>query len=53
MQVLNINKIDIRNADDLLVFLNTKTSPGDVIEVEIFSEGEVIQRSVTLGVRPS
>lgn len=51
--VLNINKIDIRNADDLLVFLNTKTSPGDVIEVEIFSEGEVIQRSVTLGVRPS
>lgn len=51
--VLNINKIDIRNADDLLVFLNTKTSPGDVIEIEVFSEGEVIQRSVTLGVRPS
>jgi 2-alkenal reductase len=50
--VLNINKILIRNADDLLVFLNTKTSPGDLIEIELFSRGEVVKRSVILGVRP-
>ena len=50
--ILQINDVEVRHFGDLIAFLFTDTSPGDVVELLIWRGGEEIIVSLELGARP-
>ena len=50
--ILQINGVEVLNFGDLIAYLFTDTSPGDIIQLVVFRNGEELQMPLTLGVRP-
>ena len=50
--VTAINGDAIMDFADLIAYLTTKTSPGDLVVADVIRDGETIQVEVELGTRP-
>ena len=50
--ILQINDTEVKTFGDLIAYLFTDTSPGDIVELLIWRDGEVITVSLELGARP-
>ncbi|MEM2910493.1 MAG: trypsin-like peptidase domain-containing protein [Nitrososphaerota archaeon] len=50
--VVGINGIPIRTIEEMLTYLEERTSPGDVVVFSVFRAKQIIQVSVVLGERP-
>jgi S1-C subfamily serine protease len=50
--ILSIDGRDVTNFSDMIGYLFSNTSPGDVVNLEVFREGEIIELEMTLGARP-
>jgi S1-C subfamily serine protease len=50
--ILSIDGKDVLNFSEMLGYLFIHTTPGDVVELEVFRNGEVITLDLTVGSRP-
>ncbi|NIW45546.1 MAG: PDZ domain-containing protein [candidate division Zixibacteria bacterium] len=50
--ILAIDGEEVLNFSEMLSYLFINTSPGDVVELEVFRAGETISLEMTLGARP-
>jgi len=50
--ILAINDEAVSSFDDILVYLEYYTSPGDVVTLDVLRKGEAIQLEMTLAARP-
>ena len=50
--ILSIDGVEVKNFSAMLSYLFNNSSPGDVVEFEIFRNGERIMLDLTLGARP-
>jgi S1-C subfamily serine protease len=50
--ILAINDQPVTKFDDVLAYLQRTTSPGDVVTLTIWREGDTLQLDLTLGARP-
>lgn len=50
--ILQINDVAIKTFGDMIAYLFTDTSPGNVVELLVWREGEIITVSLELGARP-
>lgn len=50
--ILSVDGLDVLNFSDMLSYLFTHTSPGDVVDLEVFRGGEIIDLQLTIGARP-
>ena len=49
---MSIDGKDVLNFSEMLGYLFIHTTPGDVVELEVFRNGEVITLDLTVGSRP-
>lgn len=50
--ILAIDDLDVIDFSEMLSYLFIHTSPGDVVELEVFRDGEIITLDLTIGERP-
>lgn len=50
--IVAVNDTKVRNGDDLTTYLERNTGPGNVVELTVIRDGQLIQVEVTLGKRP-
>jgi S1-C subfamily serine protease len=50
--VMELNEQQVRNINDLSVFLERNTRPGDTITITLLRNSQVVVRQVLLGIRP-
>ena len=50
--ILSIDGRDVINFSDMIGYLFSSTEPGDVVDLEVFRDGEIIELEMTLGARP-
>ncbi len=50
--ILSIDGRVVINFSDMIGYLFSSTQPGDVVDLEVFRNGEIIQLEMTLGARP-
>lgn len=50
--ILAIDDLDVIDFSEMLSYLFIHTSPGDVVELEVFRDGKIITLDLTIGERP-
>jgi S1-C subfamily serine protease len=51
--IKQVDNVQVKSGDDLVVYLERYKSPGDTINLTIDRNGSIIEKTLTLGTRPS
>jgi S1-C subfamily serine protease len=50
--VLEINGVEVRDFSSMLSYLFNFSSPGDIVNLTVFRDGETIEVEMEIGARP-